>query len=297
MKKYLFFPIFLLLGFFAISNLYYISPCDTPIHYKLGSVDKRFNITPDELLVDIESSADIWSKAEGKNLFVNDPKGPLTINLVFDERQALTDQIKKLRDELSSGKNTLNAQIANYKELLSQFNQKATDLNNLVEYWNQRGGAPTDVYEKLISEQKSLQAEEKELNQLAKILNQNTQSYNSQVIKLNNAITTFNQQIITKPEEGFYDGPNQRIDIYFVTDKNELIHTLAHEFGHALGINHNQNPKSIMYPQTSTTLTLTDEDKIELQNICQKVSFFHIFEERVIFLKNRLEEIVAEISQ
>lgn len=38
-------------------------------------------------------ASQIWSSAEGQNLFVYDPQGDLSINLIYDERQSLTKKI------------------------------------------------------------------------------------------------------------------------------------------------------------------------------------------------------------
>lgn len=259
-----------------VRNNYY-SPCDTVIPYKIGSVDTRFAISQDKLKSDIVLATGIWEKAEGHPLFEFDDKAILTVNLVYDERQALNTQIQNQEGALKGDQNTLANQIAQYKSQVADFNKRVADLNKQISDWNSKGGAPQTEYDKLLSEQKSLQEEANRLNALAKTLNQQTANYNSSVVKLNGTINTFNNDLATKPEEGIYDSDKNTIDIFFMTNKNELVHTLAHEFGHALGFNHTDDTKAIMYAQASSTVTAADSDIRELKRVCERKSLLDIF--------------------
>ncbi|MEX2013071.1 MAG: matrixin family metalloprotease, partial [Candidatus Levyibacteriota bacterium] len=71
---------------------------------------------------------------------------------------------------------------------------------------------------------------------------------------------------------GLYDPNNNTITIYFASNYSELIHTLTHEFGHALGMQHVENSQSIMYPYTTSSVTLTPEDLEQLAYVCRKQS-------------------------
>ena len=57
-------------------------------------------------------------------------------------------------------------------------------------------------------------------------------------------------------------------------EKAKLIHTLTHEFGHAMGMEHVKNSDAIMYPSTTSKLILTDEDRQLLDYACRKQSRF-----------------------
>lgn len=273
----------------SFNKFYYVSTCDNPIRYKVGIIDDRFNITQNEFLVDIRQASSVWSTIEGKNLFVYDPKGILTINLVYDRRQALTSQISNLQNQIQNQQNALNPEIAQYEKDVQSFKARAAALNSEISDWNSKGGAPKDAYDRLTAEQKNLQAEAAKLNATAQRLNQSTEAFNGDVATLNGTIDTFNQALAQKPEEGLFDGVKNEIYIYFITNQNEFIHTLSHEMGHALGINHVADQNAIMYPYTTKQIEPAQADIDALKTVCKKHSLYELFASRVVFILQHLK--------
>jgi chaperonin cofactor prefoldin len=287
MKYFWLFLLLLIAGFGALlmvskpaqvqaKNMLYASPCDSPIHYRIGTVDSRFDITREALQSDIDQADTIWSKVYGKNLFVYDPNAGLSINLVYDGRQSLTNKVSQLEGELDTNKTNLKSQIDSYKQQSQDFQQRLKELNQEIDYWNSQGGAPADEYDKLNVEQSQLRDEAQQLNQIAQRLNLTTDQYNNQVNQLNQTINTFNQALTKKPEEGLYNPQKNTIDIYFDSSQAELVHTLTHEMGHALGMNHVQDPRAIMNPYTNTYIIPTKDDIAELHTVCQKQDRFEM---------------------
>lgn len=288
MKKIFFLILIAVIAFtqknFIIKNfnkVYYYSVCDTPIRYKTGYIDSRFNVSEPKLLADIKQAGDIWGSVVKKNLFVYDPKGSLIINLFYDKRQALSSQIIQYENNIENQKNQINPVVAQYEKDVAAFNQSKDNLNAEIQSWNDKGGAPPDIYNQIIKDQQTLQTEADRLNQTADMLNQSNNTFNADVKKLNQTVTNLNQTLEKKPEEGFFDGQKNEIYIYFVTNQDELVHTLAHEMGHALGLNHANSTDSIMYLFISSTITPSIEDREMLQELCAKKSFPEIFINRL----------------
>ncbi|MFA5932800.1 MAG: matrixin family metalloprotease [Microgenomates group bacterium] len=245
-----------------------IAPCAHPIYYKIGTIDSMFNISTEEVIKDAELGAALWSGAAGKQLFVYDPKGSLTINLVYDERQSISSQISVKETQLQQAKSQLTPNEEKYNSLVADFKTRVAALNTNIDYWNSRGGAPPDEYAKLITEQNSLKQKSEEINSLVTKLNISAKEYNTIVSQLNQSAENFNEVIQDKPEEGLYSPAKNEIEIYLIVNHDELVHTLSHELGHALGLPHTLDRNSIMNASTSKTTTLTKEDLTVLNNLC-----------------------------
>ncbi len=274
------------------NTLLYQSPCDTPITYRIGSIDPKFNLSSSEFSNDIGSAGDIWGSAENKKLFALQPNGEITINLIYDQRQLLNSQITDLNSKVQTQQKSLDPQINEYKKQAASFRAKMQQLNTDIDYWNNKGGAPPDEYEKLNARQASLRQVASTLQEEARRLNQSTEEYNTQVGELHQTVNSFNQELQYKPEEGEYivNHGTKTINVYFDNSQNELIHTLAHELGHALGINHNTNTVSIMYPQTTIAITLSPDDLAGLEKACQKRSILLNASDKIFTLIRNIEE-------
>ncbi|MFZ3054565.1 MAG: hypothetical protein WA091_01085, partial [Minisyncoccales bacterium] len=117
----------------------FFNPCQNPISYSIGNIDKDFNITNDYFLSAIKDAEKVWEDAAGINFFNYSEEGGMKINFVYDYRQDSTAQI----NDLSS---TLEANEANYAKIkseydgyVSQYNSSKSELNNLVLRYNQSG--------------------------------------------------------------------------------------------------------------------------------------------------------------
>lgn len=280
-------PLFLILIIGAVFvsfnwQHFYSSPCDTPIKYRTDTIDSQFNISKSQFLLDIKQAGQLWSNAAGYNLFVYDPKGELSINLIFDERQRLKIGIDQLDLSLSKQNQDLKTSETEYKKQVANFETRLDDLNNRVSQINARGGATPEEYAALTKEQESLSQESQRLNELGKTLNYSVKDYNSQVNQLKNEVGNFNQVLKIKPEEGIYNAAQERIEIYFNNNQQELIRTLAHEMGHARGLMHSVNPKAIMYSSTTDASSLSPDDISAIQTICKKQNIFEKLVKEII---------------
>lgn len=285
------------------NNILYQSPCTTPKTFRIGSVDPRFNISKDDLIQDADVAASAWKNNQGMILLTYDPNSKMPINMVYDQRQYLDTQINNLNNQVTQQKDSLKPQIADYQQKVAVFKKESTDLNTQIQYWNNKGGAPQDVYAGLVAKQHSLQQEAAQLQQMADQLNQSTDAYNQQIQQLNQKVDNYNNVLTYKPEEGLYtkDGASEKIDIYFDNSQEELIHTLAHEMGHSLGLGHNNNSQSIMYPETNLITIPSIDDETALAQVCAKRSIFVLAGEQVVLflesLHQSLNNIIVQYQQ
>ncbi|HEY4501944.1 MAG TPA: matrixin family metalloprotease [Candidatus Paceibacterota bacterium] len=271
-------------------------PCAEPIEYRLGTVDPRFKLSDEEVLRDIAKASDLWGTARGRPLFAYNPEGALTINLIYDTRQQATQKTAELsgvidktsrvassvKAQYSSLQSSYNAADAEYERQVAQFNEAQGAYNERVEYWNAKGGAPPAEYAKLSAQKRSLtqqlssiEAKRQELNRLADQINALIDKYNLLVDHINANVDDINNNglVGTEFEEGVYvsDASGERIDIYEFESKTAFLRVLAHELGHALGLDHTEGPDSIMNPvNRGKTFALTAQDREALEAECKE---------------------------
>lgn len=252
-----------------INQYLYFSVCSEPVLYKEGNIDPRFGLSKEEVIRASGDAAQIWNSESGFEVFRYSKDAKLSINMVYDQRQSLDTHIRNLEDNLESGKTTLDKETQNFNYQVDQFEQRNAEFQKKVDAWNENRGGTQEEYDVLIREQDLLQAEAEKLNQLSEKLNLNANKYNSQVDQFNQSIDTFNQVLVEKPEEGIYDPFKMEIDIYFNSERDKLVRTIAHELGHARGLGHTNSEKDMMYPITTAVLSLSEKDLELLDEICE----------------------------
>lgn len=267
----------LLFGAYAGTNYYLTSnartPCSQANTYQIQTVDNRFGLTKEDFSRVTSQAAESWNKAFGKTLLVADKNGEISVNLVFDERQELKNQLEALDKDLTTQKSSLESQINEYEALKSSFERKLASLNQQIAYWNGQGGAPEKEYNRLKDEQAALKKEADTLNALGKKLNQQTIDYNQSVGEVNQTSDDFSSTLSIKPEEGIYIPAEKKIEVYFNNNEKELLATLEHEFGHALSLEHSNDKDSIMYPFVNESGSILTSDLNSLAEVCRKLTF------------------------
>ncbi|GLG85249.1 hypothetical protein ACSO1_37730 [Acinetobacter calcoaceticus] len=284
---------------FAQSNLS-IGSSHQPLKYQIAFIDPRFQLTKEQLIEISQQAAEIWHKETGKTYFIYDPEAQLSINLIYDDHQIIKSEqqenlnallqkqeqwrikneeiilnkqeIDRLSSDLNKKKISLKAEFEHYQRDVTDFNQGqhryylADELKERQNQLQQISG--------------NLQNESNNLNFKIQLLNIKIKELNQEQSDLTTLMTQFKLEqkaSIQTFHKGLFS--QNQIQIYGYASLNDLRLTLAHEFGHALGLKHTTDPKSLMYPrlkeQDIHNFKLTDSDLELLGSIYSSIKENH----------------------
>jgi len=271
-----------------------LKPCDTPLQYSIGRFDTQFGLSQEDFKSDIVEAGSVWEKVLGRKQFIYNPNASFKINLIYDERQletiqkqkddfglsAVENDFKKLDSDFNLFKAQYDQRVATYESDLVAYKNKKSAYDAEVANWNNKGGAPKDIFQSLETERQYLNSEAQRLNTEASSINNLTaqlntllQERNAKATEYNTVAASYNKKYNQTSEFNQAEYTGKEINVYQFSNKQDLILALTHELGHALGMNHVENPKSIMYYLTgvnaSTSPTPTAEDLAELNRVCK----------------------------
>lgn len=279
-------------SYYTLTYLRGPAPCEEPIVYSIGSIDERFGVSEAELLSALKEAADLWNKEAGTTLFSTEGNATLPVSLVYDERQAAAEIGSAIDSDQAAydlKKRQVETLIANHERAAAALDAKVAayeraqaEYESDVAYWNSKGGAPPGEYEKLERTRESLNRRQRDINaEVSRVnamvpeINQTVEEANTHATRVNSKVDFYNSVAGEDFDQGQYvrDAEGTRITIYEFESRDYLVRALAHEFGHALGIEHTEDPRSLMYPYNSgKKILLTTEDKSALRETCKSIA-------------------------
>ncbi|KXZ69910.1 matrixin family metalloprotease [Acinetobacter venetianus] len=264
-------------------------PFDTRLRYRIVDVDPRFKLTTEQVKQLSVQATQIWKDGTGQDYFIYDPNAQLAIHFIYDERQIESEQRREHLSQLETGQrqwldkkqrlDQTEQEILNNKQFLDL---KQQQLNQQIQQYNQEQltaqQRPASIVDRdyFQRRQQALQDNIQQVQQEITQYNQKISTLNQQVDELNQLNQQLDQSVHQYKQrfqphlfhKGLFNG--REILIYEFESEDDLRLTLAHELGHALGLQHANDPTALMYPlmkdQNAENFSLTQADRELLIN-------------------------------
>ncbi|MDZ7755014.1 matrixin family metalloprotease [Rhodohalobacter sp.] len=276
-----------------------LGACDEPLSYRIGTIDPRFDISEEEVKDAMQVASTLWSEAINRPLAYYAEDGEIAIDFIYDDRQELAVGEMRFREQIESEQIRTDQLQREYEVRRARFEQKSSEYEQLANQtkreidelnkWAQGKNGTLDLteQERRYFEQKKKDVERMQerllyeksvLDQLAHEINNYVDRLNNRIEESNTLIDQYNEDYAG--ESRFTKATYRNLNVGGVITVNQFLNkrdlylVLAHELGHALGLKHGDDPKSIMYSQMGgqeiyPIIQLTTEDKRAIAEVCK----------------------------
>lgn len=272
--------------------------CEVPVTLHLASVDPRFRLEREAVQAALDAAVSMWDEQTPERLFRQREGEGMPVRLVFDERQAgaqtrdraraelerLQRRIAEREERLDHRHSALAADAAGYQRHLEDVQARQRDYERAVAAWNAgRMEHSAGNRERLERQRRALDSARTDLEQRRRTLERRRDELNREIRELEGEIDAFNARVAELNREvtalGAFDmalyeqqGARRSISVFKASDADELRLTLAHELGHALGIEHVDDPAAVMHAilgeANAGRRDLSDADRRALAAAC-----------------------------
>lgn len=280
--------------------------CTLPVRWRVADVDPRFGVTAAEVERAVLHAGRLWEEGAGRPLFAADPRGGIPVRLVYDERQARTDErlraeglVRRADQDLAAHSGEVSRAWEAHHDALSRhraawdaLSREISEHNQAVRQWNDAGGLPEAKAADWVAGERRLReaqagfaevARDLELDEAAlraaeRRLAERVAERNDEVERLERAFPSVSVEAgayLDARDERVADAVYREIRVFRFQDEDDLIRVLAHELGHALGIGHVEEDGAVMRGEqgsgetpAASALTLHPADVRALDERC-----------------------------
>ena len=284
----------------ALHSIETVQPHSDRLAWRVGDVDPRFGISSADFRAAIEKAIALWEREAGKPLFEAVENEGFPIQMVYDERQQRMDEMKTAKEELTQQRQALDATqqesrraMRAYEAARTRYHAAINALDARIRTFNRRigevnasGGADEAMAIELDSEKARIADERsrvvetrRALEELADQSDRLADIYNHEADRFNETVRVFNErfgriyQVIGQCRKR--GGEVEDVTVYAFRNLDHLAIVLAHELGHALGVEHVEGDGALMSAvekgrRSATELRLSSRDREALRKVLGK---------------------------